>query len=448
MLVGLLALGLLLGSGAGIAGPDGRVAEAATGLSPVRATPGSAVIARGAGFPWAVGRLAWAVGPGLTELRTDRQGRFAAESAFSPARATPHTVISRADGAAPRTAFEVTAAPDTKPWIVKARVETAPVPHAGDAADDPAIWLHPTDPSKSAIIGTDKLGGLAVYDLAGAQLAYYRDGMPNNVDLRYNFPLGGERVALVVTSDTSTDRLRAYRVDPDTRRLVDVAARPLEVGLGVAGLCLYVSPRSGRYYAFVGDSSGNIQQWRFFDDGNGRVDATKVRTLALGSTTEGCVADDEAGHLYVAEEDVAIWRYGAEPGAGRARTRVDAVGRGGRLTADVEGLALYYGLDGGGYLLASSQGSDTFAVYQRRGGNAFVASFTVAAGRVDGVSYTDGIDVTNAGLGAAFPAGVFIAQDNQNGERNQNFKLVPWGAIARSAGLLIDPDWDPRRVGA
>lgn len=35
--------------------------------------------------------------------------------------------------------------------------------------DDPAIWIHPTDPSKSLIVGTDKEvgGGLYVYDLSG-----------------------------------------------------------------------------------------------------------------------------------------------------------------------------------------------------------------------------------------------------------------------------------------
>ena len=41
---------------------------------------------------------------------------------------------------------------------VTATVETEPVPHSGDSADDPAIWIHPTDPAQSTIIGTDKHG--------------------------------------------------------------------------------------------------------------------------------------------------------------------------------------------------------------------------------------------------------------------------------------------------
>ncbi|MBA2385354.1 MAG: phytase, partial [Actinobacteria bacterium] len=308
--------------------------------------------------------------------------------------------------------------------------ETTPVPHSDDAADDPAVWLHPTRPALSTIIGTDKRGGLAVYDLAGRELHYYADSRPNNVDVRTGVPLAGRRVALVVASDAADDSIRAYRVNPATRGLENVAARTLSTGIGAAGLCLYRSSASGKLYAFVGDNSGTVQQWELFGDRSGKVDARKVRSLRVGSTTEGCVADDAHRRLYVAEEDVGIWRYGAEPNAGSTRTRVDAVG-GGRLEADVEGLAIYETGRTGGYLIASSQGSDSFAVYSRAS-NAYVKSFTIRRGKIDGVTHTDGIDVTSGHLGSAFPDGVFVAQDDENDSGNQNFKLVAWKGIARS----------------
>ena len=75
------------------------------------------------------------------------------------------------------------------PVVVLPTVETDPVPHGKDAADDPAIWVHPADPTQSIIIGIDKKGGLAVYNLAGRQLQYLAGGRINNVDLRYHFPL-------------------------------------------------------------------------------------------------------------------------------------------------------------------------------------------------------------------------------------------------------------------
>jgi 3-phytase len=51
-----------------------------------------------------------------------------------------------------------------------AGVETEPVPNMGDAADDPAIWVHPVDPALSLVLGTDKKGGLNVFDLEGNRL--------------------------------------------------------------------------------------------------------------------------------------------------------------------------------------------------------------------------------------------------------------------------------------
>ncbi|MDQ3630269.1 MAG: phytase, partial [Actinomycetota bacterium] len=339
---------------------------------------------------------------------------------------------------------------------VTASVETAPVAGRGDAADDPAVWIHPTDTSKSTIIGTEKVdgGGLVVYDLAGNKLHKSSDTTPNNVDLRYNFPLGGERVGLVAASNNqATKTLRLYKVNPSTRGLEHVSAREIATGVA-AGLCMYHSRTSGKYYAFVSDNSGTLQQWELFESA-GKVDATKVRTIRLGSTTEGCVADDETGKLYISEEDVAIWKYGAEPTDGAttaARTKVDDLtGAGGRLTNDIEGLSIYYGNGGTGYLLASSQGSGDYVVYDRQSGE-YVTRFSVVDGAVDGTSYTDGIDVTNFPLGGSFPEGMFIAQDDENTSpsESQNFKLVPWGRIARggSPALKVDTSWDPRQVGA
>src|SRR5262249_13638526 len=53
---------------------------------------------------------------------------------------------------------------------------------------------------------------------------------------------------------------------------------------------------------------------------------------------------------------------------------------------------------------------------------------------IDAVSGTDGIDATSASLGPAFPQGMFIAQDGENDGCNQNFKFVPWHAIANAIG--------------
>ena len=48
-------------------------------------------------------------------------------------------------------------------------------------------------PSKSAVVATDKKGGLLVYDLGGSGLQYLKSGDMNNVNMRAGetFMLGG-----------------------------------------------------------------------------------------------------------------------------------------------------------------------------------------------------------------------------------------------------------------
>ena len=315
---------------------------------------------------------------------------------------------------------------------ISASVETQPVPHARDAADDPAIWVHPTEPAKSTIIATDKQGGLAVYDLAGKLVQYLPDGEMNNVDLRNDFPLGGQQVALVTAGNRSDNSIAIYRVNQASRLLENVTARKITT-IKVYGSCMYHSHKTGRLYYFAISKKGEIEQWELYDNGTGQVDGRKVRSFEVGSQAEGCVADDELAQLYIGEETVGIWKYGAEADAGASRTQVDKTGTGGHLVADVEGLTIAYGRNGAGYLIASSQGNSTYVVYQRQQNNQYVKTFRITDGNgIDGTEDTDGIDVTTAHLGPAFPDGVFVAQDGRNDNGNQNFKLVPWQLIIAS----------------
>jgi hypothetical protein len=196
--------------------------------------------------------------------------------------------------------------------------------------------------------------------------------------------------------------------------------------------------RTNKFYAFVTPyERGTVEQYELFDKG-GTLEAVKVRSLLANSKSESCVADDELGRLYVAEEDVAIWNYSAEPTGGSGRAAVDRVGDG-HLVADIEGLALSYG-PGGGYLFASSQGNSTFAVYQR-GVNSFVRSFSIAGnGTVDSVTGTDGIDAVVGNFGPGFEDGIFVAHDESNRDgSSSNLKYVPLQQIVSSSAGAAPP---------
>ena len=324
--------------------------------------------------------------------------------------------------------------------LVQATMETKPVAHDGDAADDPAIFVHPTDPGKSAIVATDKKGGLLVYDLSGQPLQYLADGKMNNVDLRGGFRLGGKSVTLVAASDRTNKAIALYTLDPDTRLLTSVADGMQATGLSDPyGLCLYRN-RKGATFVFISDPGGGVRQWKLVATPAGKVKAQQVRDLKFDTQAEGCVADDETGALYIAEEDTALWKLGAEPSAGAARKAIARVADNPALKDDLEGVGLYAQPGGKGYLVLSSQGNNSYAIFRREGDNAYLGSFAVnadGASGIDGVSETDGLEVTSASLGAGLEAGAFIAQDGRNVSppEHQNFKLVPWSVIAAKMGL-------------
>jgi 3-phytase len=323
-----------------------------------------------------------------------------------------------------------------------AKVQTEPVPNEGDAADDPAIWIHPDDPARSLVLGTDKKGGLHAYSLDGRPRQVVSVGSrPNNVDILYGFRLAGRTTDLAIASvgkGGGASGVKVWTIDPSDGTLAETGEGPTFRafdGGDPYGLCTYRSPRDGSAYVFVTDRDGAVEQYRLAPaSGDGRpFEATRVRAFRVGSQAEGIVADRERARLYVAEEDLGIWEYGAEPGDGAERRAVARVGEHG-LTADVEGLALYRAPGGKGYILASSQGSSTINVYERSGEHAYVATIDPKAGATGDVAHTDGLDVTNEPTSPRFPRGLLVLQDGDNNGR-QNFKLFDWDDVA--GGLLI-----------
>jgi 3-phytase len=325
--------------------------------------------------------------------------------------------------------------------IVHPSTETRPVETDGDAADDPAIWVDRANPSRSIIIGTQKQSGLYVYDLQGRVLQFLPDGRMNNVDVRDNFSLGSQRVSIATSSNRTDDSVSIYRIDGAARRLINVADGVQPTGfVDPYGLCMYQSAASGETYVFINGDEGSMRQYHLTDAGNDRVRATPVRDIPFASQTEGCVADDATGVLYVAEEDVGLWRVGAEPDAPATPVSFTTVEGNDALKDDLEGIGLYDLGDGRGYLVLSSQGNNTYAVFRREGNNEYVGSFAVladAARGIDGISETDGLEVLSANLGGAYSSGIFVAQDGRNiaPQEFQNFKLVPWSAIAGALNL-------------
>lgn len=317
--------------------------------------------------------------------------------------------------------------------IMQAKVQTEPVARMGDVADDPAIWVHPSDPARSRVLGTNKKQGLLVYDLQGKQTQFLESGRLNNVDLRQGVQFGGASFDLAVASQRDDNTVVLYGIDAD-----GVLAELTSFATGlpeVYGICLY-RPREGGLDVIVNDKSGIFRQYRIGRSGN-QWSGTLGREFKVASQPEGCVADDRNGRLFIGEEKRGVWTLAAAADKPAGLKLVLGVGR--QLRPDVEGMALYHGANAA-YLVVSSQGDNCYVVldaaapYKVRG--RFMVGFNTAAG-IDGTSETDGLDVTEKNLGVDFPQGMLVIQDGYKRlpDGTQNFKYVSWADVARALKL-------------
>lgn len=159
--------------------------------------------------------------------------------------------------------------------------------------------------------------------------------------------------------------------------------------------------------------------------------------LKLPTQPEGCVADDKHDRLFIGEENRAVWTLDARADQSTVMTQVMPVGE--HLKDDIEGISLYQN-DKQDYLVISSQGNDSYVVldalppFTYRG--VFRIGFNTASG-IDGVSETDGLDVSSVNFGQPWQQGMLVVQDGRNRMplENQNFKYVPWSEIADQLGL-------------
>jgi 3-phytase len=313
---------------------------------------------------------------------------------------------------------------------VQARGETEPVgTNNADAADDPAIWRNAADPGASLIVGTDKKAGLYVYGLDGKRRDFIDAGRVNNVDLKDGVSINGTPGALVVASDRNdlaNAKLALFRLEPASAKLTALGTLP--GGAGEAyGVCL---GRDGQgLSAFIVLKDGTINQ--ILIDASGAAPSGRtVRTMKLGTQSEGCVVDDRTGTLYVAEEDVGLWRFDA----GSTTPVKIAAADGKQIVMDAEGVALAPNGENGGYVIVSSQGDNAYTLYSLPD-ERYVGRFRIVDGTFGGAEETDGIELMLGDFGAAYPGGLFIAQDGHNGARAQNFKLVAWADVVAALGL-------------
>lgn len=129
----------------------------------------------------------------------------------------------------------------------------------------------------------------------------------------------------------------------------------------VEGVCLY-RDNARNSFVFLLGAEGVGEQWLVASAGMPLAEARRVRGLSLPPLSEHCQSDDASDSLYVNEENVGLWRYGAAAEAPLQRRPVDLRVPFGGIAKASAGIAL---VPGG--LLALDPSSAALHLYRQNG---------------------------------------------------------------------------------
>ena len=200
----------------------------------------------------------------------------------------------------------------------------------------------------------------------------------NNVDVLYDAGRGRKIADLAIASDRENDTLAIWKID-ENGVLTDATHRKIpeifggEPGEDTAyGLAAYTAP-DGKDYVFVTQADGNkIAQLELKPRGQDYTfDLVRMLELPVPEgedpsdyQSEGIVIDRETGIGYVGvEEELGLLSFVADPNGPDTFETIAPIDSP-FFAPDIEGVSIYYGDNGDGLILVSSQGDSSFAVFR------------------------------------------------------------------------------------
>jgi 3-phytase len=313
-------------------------------------------------------------------------------------------------------------------------------------SDDPAIWIHPTDPSQSLIIGTDKggddgIGGLYVFNLEGKieTTKTVRLHRPNNVDIAYGLNINGTKTDIAVCTERNTNSIRVFSLPG--MESIDQGGIPVfedDTLRSPMGISLYTDKNTHHIYAIVGRKWGPqtnyLYQYLLYTDSTDVVRGKLVRKFGQFSgqkEIEAIAVDNELGFVYCSDEGVGVRKYYAHPDSSGTELALFATEG---IADDHEGLSIYKADDGTGYILLSDQQANQFHIFPREGTKGQPHHHPMLKIIKTSTDESDGSEVTNVSLNDTFRHGLFVAMSTDG-----TFQLYSWEQIAGN-DLFLAPD--------
>ncbi|PSV64882.1 phytase [Photobacterium angustum] len=267
-----------------------------------------------------------------------------------------------------------------------------------DDIGDGAYWLNSEDETKSLLFVTLEGDGLAVYNPAGDEVERLENIEVTGADIRYGIKAdNGDSIDLLAVALPEDNSIGFYSVsNKDGVVLNDIGT--LTTDYAAEGVCLHKNTTNGALLLTGVTDDGVAVQYKLkYQDGeiksvltDDNAQPIAVRELEVGGELSACIVDDEASTLYIAEQDLGIWAYGADPEDINTRQIVDSIAPLGNLQ-EIEALDLLYLSDGKGYLVVGDEGKGM--MLYNRDDWAFKAKI-----QLDGVDEIKSLAVANNGI--------------------------------------------------
>ncbi len=227
---------------------------------------------------------------------------------------------------------------------------------------------------------TSENRGLLLLDENGSTTKGRVRGTVELLDMRKNVSFAGGKATIAVTMEQSTNQPLVVAVNKADKSLTQLAALPA-LPYEVDGLCMYQDSQQ-HTYLFTLDGHGKADQWLLAGES-----LQKVRTLSLPALSSYCSVDDTTDTLFVSEEDIGVWAYGAHPESEPGRKVVELV----QPYGGVENVAAVAAIPGGVVLADPETGIvDVF----KDGDEGYTQTLSYKA---KGVVQPEAVGVNNAG---------------------------------------------------
>ncbi|KAI9145405.1 hypothetical protein BKA69DRAFT_1051326 [Paraphysoderma sedebokerense] len=351
--------------------------------------------------------------------------------------------------------------------------------------DDAAVYRHPSDPNYSVFIGSTKArdggNGIHIWNADGEEIWFESGGVGNgvnSVDVLYGVPIqdSNETIDVVVAGVRGhMNAIGVWQIHPNAiiqnsalpknssvssyAPIITPIASPIDFddkSISIYGSCIYSPHSSSKKYIIVTTKKGELFQFELRirkenDILRPELNQSRNFTIGLKSQLENCVADSVNEILYVGEESVGVWAYGANSGdpstvmtlsplpvrSKYLPTLIDTtvhIKPSGHLTRDVEGLAMYSSPNNNrlGYIIVSAQGSNSINIYNRVHPWEFLASIriggfinTTSGEYIDEVTATDSLAAFAGQIGKYKEGALVLHDDCNTGQNIKDVELEP-----------------------